>query len=129
MKLLLDENLSPRIAKALNELSGQHEVTSIREKFGNGVADLDWIEMLSKEGGWAIISKDRFTKQNGLEKEALKKSGLIVFSLQRQWRKATFWDQAQRLVKWYPLLIQQAETIQGGAAFEVPFGSYKLKQA
>ncbi|MER9534181.1 hypothetical protein NKI89_31095 [Mesorhizobium sp. M0309] len=51
MKALVDENLSPALARSLNALfAGEHEIVHIREKFGPGVKDVAWIAQLSTEG-------------------------------------------------------------------------------
>lgn len=59
MKVIIDENLSLALARALNALFlGEHEVVHIREKFGPSVKDADWIARLSTEGRWIVISGD-----------------------------------------------------------------------
>ncbi|MER9456608.1 hypothetical protein NKI64_23225 [Mesorhizobium sp. M0478] len=51
MKALVDENLSPALARSLNALfAGEHEIVHIREKFGPGVKDVAWVGQLSTEG-------------------------------------------------------------------------------
>src|SRR5262245_51213362 len=57
VKVLVDENLSPALAKALDALfDGEHEIVHLRERFGSAVTDLVWIETLSNDGRWAVIS-------------------------------------------------------------------------
>jgi predicted nuclease of predicted toxin-antitoxin system len=59
VKVVIDENLSPALATALSALFvGEHEVFHIREKFGPRVKDADWIDQLSAEGRWIVISGD-----------------------------------------------------------------------
>ena len=93
MKFFLDNNLSPKVAKALDALFGdEHSVVHLREKFAANTLDVEWISQLAKEGNWAIVSRDRFTKNNNLEKEALRRSGLIVFTLTKSWGNAQIPD-------------------------------------
>jgi hypothetical protein len=49
-------NLPPSLAQAIHALlAAEHgEAISIRERFGAGVADRDWIAALHTEGGWAV---------------------------------------------------------------------------
>jgi predicted nuclease of predicted toxin-antitoxin system len=54
LKLLLDHNLSPRLAKALDTLFVAHEIIALRDKFLADVTDVDWITALDREGGWAV---------------------------------------------------------------------------
>ena len=118
------------LAKALNELATPdgHDVYSLREKFGPSTPDVEWINVLANERNWVIISQDRFAKKDGLEKEAIKKSGLMVFCLKKAWSGQKYWDKAYHLVKWFPLIAAQAQAITGGAAFWVPLNGKKFEQ-
>jgi len=55
----------------------------------------------------------------GIEREALRRAGLIVFFLDKSWSNHNYWEKAQRLVQWLPAIVEQAERITGGAAFTV----------
>jgi len=61
VKLLVDNNLPPRLGRGLAALfHGQHHIEHIRDKFGTGsLPDETWIEALGKEGGWCVLSGDR----------------------------------------------------------------------
>lgn len=51
MKLLLDHNLSPKLARTLDALYGaEHEIVALRDKFSPDVTDVDWITTLDREG-------------------------------------------------------------------------------
>ena len=59
MKTIIDENLSPALAKALNALfAGEHQIVHMRDRFGPGVKDVEWIGRLSDDGRWIVISGD-----------------------------------------------------------------------
>ncbi len=82
MKVFIDENLSPALARALNALFvGEHEVVHIREKFGPGVKDADWIARLSAEGRWIVISGDASIAKRKAEQAVFRHSRLIGFFL------------------------------------------------
>ncbi|KQX97755.1 hypothetical protein ASD22_11080 [Rhodanobacter sp. Root480] len=122
MKLLLDNNLPPALARALHELTireweNLHEVTHLRDRFPANTPDTEWIATLAQEHGWVVITHDRLNK--GLEREALKRAGLKVFFLDRGWKDHNFWDKAVQLARWWPRIVEQAEGISGGAAFQV----------
>lgn len=121
MKFFVDNNLPSALAKALHALSepSGHSAAHLREKFPQSIADSDWIEALSQEGGWSVITHDKLNK--GLEREALRRAGLIVFFLDKGWSNHIFWDKAHNLVRWWPRIIEQSEGIRGGAAFKVPY--------
>lgn len=61
MKFLLDNNLSPYLAEALNDLSKleEVEVRHLKELFDPNISDNEWISELSIRGGWATLTYDR----------------------------------------------------------------------
>lgn len=122
MNFLIDNNLPPAIARALNELSKSdgHSVIALKDKFAANSPDLQWISELSREGGWAVVSQDKFTKGDA-EKQAFRECGLPVFCLAKQWGQMGYWQKAENLVRWWPAIMQQASLVQGGAAFRVPW--------
>lgn len=124
MRFLLDNNLSPHLARALDRLSEPRgvRVYAIVDRFDASAEDAEWIGELAADGDWAIVSQDRFAK-GSLEKEALRSSGLVVFILARGWSKLRYWDKAAAIVRWWPRMLDQAELVTGGAGFEVPVRS------
>jgi hypothetical protein len=122
LNFLLDNNLPPALARALNELTKieGHSVLPLRDKFPQNTTDIDWISVLSNEGGWAVISQDKFTKGD-IEKRAFRESGLPVFCLARHWGNESYWNKAHNLVRWWPAITAQANLIRGGAAFRGPW--------
>lgn len=100
MKFFFDNNLPPALACALNELSKpeDHTVIHLKHRFPSSIIDAEWISALSKEGNWAVITHDKLNK--GLEREALREAGLLVFFLDRSWGNQTFWNIAHQLVRW-----------------------------
>ena len=122
MKFLIDNNLPPAIARALHVLSQAENcsVVHLKDKFPQDTDDITWIGKLKEEGGWTILSQDRFRKGD-LEKKAIRECGLVVFCLAKHWSKSKYWDKAHNLVRWWPAIIEQAERMSGGAAFRVPW--------
>ncbi|MDC6379044.1 hypothetical protein BW687_002495 [Pseudomonas graminis] len=120
MNFLIDNNLPPSIARALHELCrGEgHLVIPLRDRFPADTSDIHWITELTAEGGWAVVSQDKFSKGNA-ERQAFRECGLPVFCLAKQWGQTTYWSKAENLVRWWPAIIRQAELISGGAAFKV----------
>lgn len=124
MRIVFDNNLSPHIAHAAGALSRREadieEVIHLRDRFQPNTPDVEWISKLAENGRWAIVSSDRFTKNNDAEREALRRAGHTVFVLERQWSEQTFWLQAERLVRWWPQILAQARLVSDGA-FRVPW--------
>ena len=107
MKLLFDNNLSPKIANAVKALccGEKCEVVHLKEKFKADTKDEEWLSTLIEEGGWSILSIDRF-KKNPVEKEALNSPRLTVFILARGWSDLGFWEQSYKIIRWIPQIIK-----------------------
>lgn len=122
MNFLLDNNLPPALARALNELTKaeDHLVLHLRDKFPQNTVDIDWISVLINEGDWAVISQDKFTKGD-VEKTAFRECGLPVFCLAKHWANESYWNKAHNLVRWWPAIMFKANLKRGGAAFRVPW--------
>jgi len=126
LKCLVDNNLPPALARALHELSVNkfshlEQVAALRDRFLADTADVDWIQTLGQEGGWFVLSADQFRKHGDLERKALRQSRLIVFCLSKQWASHRYWEHSANLIRWWPHLVEQADHLQGGAAFRVPW--------
>lgn len=107
MKFLFDNNLPPSLARGIAELSkfepAVDKVVSLRDKFPANTPDTVWLEALMREGGWIVVSIDRF-KKSSAEREMLRRQGLTVFVLDPQWSKP-YWVQAAQLVLWWPKIL------------------------
>ena len=124
MKFFFDANLSVYLAHAIGILCkaerGEILVEHIFDRFRPNTQDIEWIDTLGDEGGWTIISQDRFAR-NDFEKEALRKHGFTVFILKRAWADQPGWEKSARLIRWWPRIMEQTGLVTGGAVFGVPF--------
>lgn len=129
MKVLVDENLPPALAKALQAIfEGDHEVIHLRERFGPGVKDREWIEKLSTEGRWIVISADRRITRNRAEYAAFRGSKLVGFFLSKGLYKAPLIKQMERILALWNAIEAQSGLVAGGAMFQLPVKSTKLEQ-
>ena len=129
MKVLLDNNLSPAIARALNELfSHEHDVVALRDKFPANTPDSEWITELSKDGRWVVISGDRRITRNKAELSAFRNSRLVGFFLSKGLYKAKVIKQAERLLALWERIETLATTVEGGAMFELQVKSSLVRQ-
>lgn len=90
----------------------------LRDRFAANTPDVEWLGALS--GPWVVVSIDRFTKNNAAERAAIRMAGHTVFVLHRQWSEQGFWLQAERIVKWWPQILQQSRLV-AADAFSVPW--------
>lgn len=129
MRVVLDNNLSPRIAAALNALvAPPHEVIALRIRFSPDITDVEWIGRLGEEGGWAVISGDLRITRNRAERDAWRASKLVGFFLSSGLNKLPLMKKAARLITLWDTIESQYRLVQGGAIFELPLRSQKLRQ-
>jgi hypothetical protein len=129
VKVVFDENLPPALSRAFQCLFPlEHEIIHLRDRFGRGAADIKWISDLSREGRWVLISGDRRITRNRSEYIAFRESRLIGFFLSKGLYKSKVTKQAERILVLWDSMETLAETMQGGAMFELPLRSTRIKQ-
>ena len=123
MKLALDENLPPSLAHAIDALlvpeGGQ--AISIPERFGAGIADVEWIAALRQEGGWGVLTADRRLRTRPHERLALMQSGLVFFVLAKGWNQEPYWPKAAGVIRWLPSMIEAFRTVRPPALLAIPY--------
>jgi PIN like domain len=85
VRLLIDHNISPYIARALAAMAEPdgHEVKAKRDKFEtSAMTDSEWLSILGREGGWAFLSDDHRIYRNPQERSAMLAAKLIGFFLE-----------------------------------------------
>jgi hypothetical protein len=128
VKVVIDENLSPALARALNALfGGEHEIVHIRDKFGPSVKDIDWIGSLSAEGRWIVISGDTGIAKRKAEQAAFRNSRLIGFFLTRALNRTKVTKQMQRLLALWDDIEVIANRVASGSMYELPIRG-KIRQ-
>lgn len=128
MRFLLDNNISPLIAEALNALTrGDPAVQSLRSKFSADTPDTEWIRVLAEEGDWVIVSADQRILKRRAERDVFRAAHLTAFFLAKGWSHQKFWLCAEHLVRWWPTIMSVAQTVAAPQAYEVPFRGAKLR--
>jgi hypothetical protein len=122
LKLLLDHNLSPKLARALQALFDDHEVVALRDKFGVQTSDEEWITALDREGGWAVLTKDLRLRTRPHERAAMDRSRIVYFFLAGAWKKISVEETAARLIRLFPKMAAQTELAERGR-FELPINA------
>ncbi len=122
MKLALDENLPASLAHALHALLKPEggEAMSIHERLGAGIGDRDWITVLNREGGWAVLTTDRKLRSRPHERLALEQSGLMVFILAQGWNQESYWPKAAGVIRWVPQMIDALARVKPPALLAIP---------
>ena len=123
MKLLLDHNLAPRIARCLQALFiKEHEIVALGERFRVDVADVDLIKALDQGGGWAILTMDLRIKSRPHERAAMDRSRIVFFFLAGSWHKFKVEEMAARLIRLIPKMAAQTDLAESGR-FELPINA------
>jgi len=112
LNFLFDNNLPLRLARAISALDGSEStaIVHLRDRFPADTKDTQWIAELGTEGGWVIVSADQRIFRNKHEREAWRSSGMTAFFLAKGWGNQQFWEQAWRLVRWWPRITEIAES-------------------
>lgn len=128
MKLLVDNNLPPRLGRGLAVLfDGRHHVEHIKDKFGTGsLPDEEWIVELGREGGWAVLSGDRRIATKKPSRELFLRSGLIGFFPLPAVMSLPFHGMAARILTLWPVLDTTTRTMTSGC-FEVGIRGDRLR--
>lgn len=128
MKLLVDNDLPPRLAKALNVIfAPDHEITALREKFGrSNLKDEEWIPKLGAEGGWAVLSADMNIARKRPSRQLFVGAGLVGFFFSSSLQKAPLNLQAARVLTIWPQMVSHMKTTANGV-FEVPVRGTKFR--
>lgn len=121
MKFLFDNQLSPHLAESIHALAhiDGNDVVHLRSKFAPNTPDVEWLRVLGEEGGWIIVCGDLNIIRTRAERVVWRSVGLVGFFLKKGWMNLTPWDQAWRLVKWWPTLVAQARIAAPGSTYGV----------
>lgn len=122
MKLFVDHNLSPAIARSLQYLFPEHTFTALSDRFPVDISDTDWMAELDHEGGWAVLTKDIRIQYRPHERLALDRSKILFFFLDGAWRKYPVPETAARLIRLVPLIAKQVEIADRGR-FDLPINA------
>lgn len=131
MKLLFDNNISPRVARAINELVSAEGDTAcaLRDKYDAATPDLEWIMGLAGEGGWSVVSGDHRISRNKVERAAWLQTELVGFFLEPSLAQLDPVQQTARILLWLPNVRRQLALIRGPALFALPLkATSKLRQ-
>ena len=119
---MVDHNLSFALARCLQSLFPDHETIAKTDRFANNTDDVDWITALSEEKGWAVLTKDLGIQTRPHERLALDRSSIVFFFIGRGWRKFSVPETAVRLIRLFPLMVQQRAIVERGR-FDLPINA------
>ena len=124
MKVLLDNCLSPGIARAINHLLSPdgHLIIAKKDKFGSTrIDDVVWIRALGVEGGWAFISLDTHIRHRPHEREAVRTAKVTAFFMAPEWQLYPPIQQAAQIMQGWPRIEQGFKDAKAGTSFWLPW--------
>lgn len=129
MRLLVDNNLAPRLADGLAGLfKNLHHIEHIKAKFGTGdLPDEEWIERLGAEGGWCVLSGDIRIAKKPPSRELFLRSKLVGFFPLKAVLDLPVHRQAARILTLWNTMETVSNNVASGC-FEVGITSTRLKQ-
>ena len=104
MRFVVEHSVSTRLTEAIAILAAfdGDEVVHLRTHYAQETLDPVWLQGLGqREPNSIVISADPRITRSPQDREAWLESGLTMFFL-RSFAGLTPWDQAAKLVKWWP---------------------------
>ena len=99
-----------------------HTFVALSDRYPADTADIDWMNDLDRDGGWAVLTKDIRIRSRPHEKLALDRSKIVFFFLSGAWRKYPVPETAARIIRLGPLMVKQVEIVDRGR-FELPINA------
>ncbi len=121
MKFILEHSLSPSLSEILAILEGPagHTVDHLRRFYPQETKDAVWLPRLAQDApDVVVITADPRITRSPQERAAWRESGLTIFFL-RSFADLSSWEQAWRIVKWWPEIVKCADSAKPGTGYLV----------
>lgn len=123
MKFYFDRTQSPHLARAAGEILGLlgHQFEYSRKRYPDrDPGDRVWLGELGAEGNWIVITGDERIRKNPGERHVWRQAGLTTFFLQDAWQNTPGEEQAWRMLRWLPRMIDAAGNHDPGTGLSLP---------
>jgi hypothetical protein len=130
MKFYFDENIAPRIARALAILTEPDpvEVFCNVDEFGRGAPDEEWIPEVGKNDG-IVITQDLNIHRTRHQRKLYKKHGVgVVFFKPPKKNGYPYWDMLTQILTSWPDIIKTVERAKRPFAYVIRPRSRKLER-
>jgi hypothetical protein len=121
VKFVVEHSVSPVLANALAVLAEPdgHEVVHLRLHYHQSTLDPVWLRGLGRrEPEVVVISADPRITRSPHERAAWLESSLTIVFL-KSFADLSIWDQAAKLVKWWPDIVNNVRQARPGTGFLV----------
>jgi hypothetical protein len=122
VKLRADEHVSPKIVRAIREvsLSSGWELSCVREFHPARTADETWVPQFAVEGGQAIITADANMLNRPHQLLAIHQSNIRGIVLPSIWADSKRHLQAASLIYFWPQIEAKLKDAQSGEFWRLP---------
>ena len=130
MRFFVDNCISPNLVEGIRVLAKlqRYEITYLREKFPEDTGDVEWLDVLSEEGDWVIVSGDPRISRAKAERAAWHESGLTAFFFAARFSRKKYWKQAEVLVRWWPRIVLEARSAVPGSGYVMPLEGKEFRK-
>ena len=99
MRFFLDNNISPKVARALNHLlEPDYSAHHLKDQFAANTPDEVWMADLGRQSGWVILSGDSAISPKSARGESLEGSRPPNIFLKHAWTYLPGWESAVKTV-------------------------------
>ena len=127
MIFLMDENISPHAARMLGHFDRKNEIRALEDHFEKGTPDVVWLtEVATWDSKPVIVGGDGRILKNPAERAALRSADLMFVYLASGWTKLPWEEQAWKIVKVWPAIVQNVVKTRHPTVFEVSVRSLKV---
>lgn len=133
MKFYFDENITPQIARALAILQEPRqqenvEVFTIRDAFGKGAPDEEWIPQVASEDG-IVVTQDMNIHRTRHQRELYRQHGLgVVFFKPPSKSGYSYWEMIEKLIEAWPQIKKIGKMERKPFAFIIKPRSKKVER-
>ena len=120
--ICLDEALGRKIAAILRDLKapGAPNIHDARDVGLSGASDEVVLHELAGRRFAALVTRDSSMLSASVRRDVWRASGVSVFMYDGKWGNLLLFEQARRLIWWWPEIITQASGGPQGGAWRVP---------
>jgi hypothetical protein len=129
MTFFTDQNFSEKLARLIAVFDQTNRIVPLVDRFDRGTPDLVWLKALAEDDPKPfVVSGDARILTRPTERAALKESGLTYFLLAQAWTTAPWDDQAWRIIRVWPKIIEEARQNRRQSIFEISFANAKVSR-
>ena len=131
MRIYFDENFSPALIEGLRRIQeGRRrdgiEVCSVKEEFGQGSPDEEWIPGIAIRHG-AVITQDTNIHRTKAQWELCRRNKIGIFFVKPPKKGWSYWDIVQLIFRWWPRISVLSRDTERPFGFCIEHNSSKIK--